>query len=197
MDAYGFTGNIGCGKSTVSTLLAKYSDIVIFDTDSIAKEILRTEVNKQLINDIMQKNVFPSGTIDFRSIAEIIFSDHGKRTALELVIHPLTLARIGQEIWSLPESTIPIVEAAIIFEKHWEKDFWDIIVATCDEQEQTRRLLENRQMTMSQITVRKNAQLPSSTKERLSKYVINTHCDLKELEHRVHTLYLNLKNDLV
>lgn len=40
MKPIGLTGNIGCGKSTVASLLSKYQDVTILDCDFIAKDII-------------------------------------------------------------------------------------------------------------------------------------------------------------
>ncbi len=55
MKPFGLTGNIGCGKSTVATLLSKYPDVLILDCDRIAKEIIRaTDTNNKSIQSWAQ-----------------------------------------------------------------------------------------------------------------------------------------------
>ena len=40
MQVIGLTGNIGCGKSTVSSLLSRLPQVLVVDSDSLAKTIL-------------------------------------------------------------------------------------------------------------------------------------------------------------
>ena len=84
------------------------------------------------------------------------------------------------------------VESAIIFETQNEYRFEAIIVATCNRDEQFRRLRESRGQSDEQILARLDLQLPSEEKERRADYVIHTDCTLPELEQRVTTLYHTL-----
>ena len=40
INAYGLTGNMGCGKSTVAEFFKKYNNVCVLNCDQISKEIL-------------------------------------------------------------------------------------------------------------------------------------------------------------
>jgi len=193
MKAIGLTGNIGCGKSTVASLLAKYPDVEIIDCDKISKEIILGNKLRHEINYILGVNVFPGGKADLKHIAEIIFKLPQKRKQLEKLIHPLVWATVQEKVRAAKEGTICIVESAIIYETKSESLFSAIIVTTCDQKEQVRRLKENRKMNDADIQARLGQQIPSSEKKRRAQFVIDTDCHLSLLEDRVDRLYREIK----
>ncbi|MCI5108232.1 MAG: dephospho-CoA kinase [Candidatus Pacebacteria bacterium] len=193
MRAFGLTGDIGCGKSTVSNILSKYPDVSVFDCDKIAKEILG-DIPRDEIIAILGVNVFPQGTLDFKMMSEIIFRDQEKKGLLEDLVHPLVWVDVQEKVNSTNPNNICVVESAIIFETESACNFLAMIVVVCSKEEQFRRLRENRHMSDKQILDRINQQLPSYKKEQQADFVIQTGCSIPELKRRVATLYHNLKN---
>lgn len=193
MKPFGLTGNIGCGKSTVATLLSKYQDVLILDCDRISKEIISGNGHRQQINTILGTNVFLDEKVDFQAIARIIFEAPKKKRLLETLIHPLVWITVDERIASAGDSKICVVESAIIFETESEGKFVAIIVATCNPYEQFRRLRDNRHVDDVHIQIRLDQQLPSSVKKQRAQFVIHTDCSLDQLKDRVSDLYHNLK----
>lgn len=193
MRPFGLTGNIGCGKSTIASLLTKYPDVLVIACDRIAKEIILSNEHRQQINAILGSNIFMSEGVNFQVIAEIIFKEPKKKRLLEGLIHPLVWEIVDQEIATVGDSKICVVESAIIFETDNVDRFTAIIVAVCNPYEQFRRLRKNRQMDDVQIQARIAQQLSSSEKEHRAQFIIHTDCKLDQLEDRVSNLYYDLK----
>lgn len=193
MKPFGLTGNIGCGKSTVASLLSTYPDVLAIDCDRIAKEAISSGRYNDAINSVLGIDAFPKGSVDFKAIAKIIFEDLEKKGRLEALIHPIVWSTVDQMVASTGISKICVVESALIFETRSEHKFAAIITATCGVREQFRRLREHRRMTDGLIRMRLARQLPSSEKGRRAKFTIDTDCSLDQLKGRVHALYLNLK----
>ncbi len=192
MNAFGLTGNIGCGKSTVAELLSKYPGVLVLDTDRIAKEIISSTALRKEINAILGVDVFSGGTANFAAIATVIFKDTEKKREFEALIHPLVWTDVEEKVAvakTANPKTVCIVESAIIYETASERMFLAVIVAVCNEHEQLRRLKEIRGMSEKTIHARIAQQLPSEEKEDKAKLVINTDYTLEELTRRVHTLY--------
>jgi dephospho-CoA kinase len=179
----GLTGNIGCGKSTVASLLTHYPRITILNCDQIAKDIMAKEEHQTHINEIVGANT---------SVAAVIFADQRKRRALEAYVHPLVCAAVEEKVAAVADHHMCIVESAIIFETNYEERFSRIVVATCSPEEQFRRLRTVRRMTDAQIEARVQQQIPSVEKERRADIVINTDCARETLETRVADLYHRL-----
>lgn len=188
MLAYGLTGNIGCGKSTVSEMLSHYDNVLIINCDEIAKEIIASGEHRYKICSILGEDVFPGGKANFKKIAEIIFQKPEKKKAFERLIHPMVWTKVESVVYTNPRR-ICIVESAIIYETESEKRFIGVILATCEPGEQFRRLREDRGMTTEEILARTSQQRSSHEKEAKSQFVINTNCTIGELIRRVGRLY--------
>ncbi len=193
MKPFGLTGNIGCGKSTVAGMLAKYDDVTHIDTDLVARAIMDGGGLRSAINAALDCDAFASGTIDRRLVAKIIFGDREKKERLEAVVHPAVWAEVQAIADGLEAHRICLVESAIIFEKGDEWRFSDVIVAVCGEEEEWRRLIVDRRMDPSDLKKRIAMQMPSAEKEKRAKYVISTDCDMAELEKRAAQLHAALK----
>lgn len=195
MKKIGVTGNMGCGKSTVLSLLSKYDDLLILECDSISKEILKSHLYDEEIKKILGGDVFDiDGSISFKQVAGVIFSDKKVKDAFENLIHPLVWAFIDESISKNSNKKLCIIESAIIFEMNSHKKLNYIITVTCDAKEQMRRLIEERKLSIEYIAARQKVQIPSKYKEVMSDFVISTDCNYDELEIMVNELYESLKN---
>lgn len=194
MKLYGLTGNMGCGKSTVAKFLAAKSDVIVFDCDKIAKEVIARDAIRQDVSEIAGAEIFmDGGMVDWKKLAAIVFSDKQKKLCLENLVHPLVREHIACAAERFSQNTIGIVESAIIYETNWHAAFDGIIVVVCDEKEQVRRLQNLRSMSGKDIRARLNAQLPQREKEQRADFIISTKRSLEELEQKVNELYLKLR----
>lgn len=193
MNAFGLTGNIGCGKTKVAELLAWYRDVAIINCDSIAKDIMGSGTHRCKIAEILLGDSASNWHVDSQLIAQIIFKDPDKKRRLEEFIHPLVWREVELKVSKKNRRDICIVESAIIFETKTESKFLGIITASCGEEEQYRRLRTNRGMTDEQIRARLVGQIPQDEKELRAQFVVHTDCGPGKLEERVERLYRSLK----
>lgn len=209
---YGLTGNIGCGKSTVAKFFGEFNDVAVIDADKIAKELLNKEENHGEIKRLFGPEVFTDGQPDTKKIGRLVFSDRAALMKLENFIHPLVRQKVAELTRPRPEISFFIVEATLIFETDWQdlkirretangfcwQKFFDaIIVVTCSETEQYRRLRETRNMTDEEIAKRLRWQMPDREKIRRADYSINTDCPIEETKRRTRNLYCRLKNKIL
>lgn len=195
MNAYGLTGNMGCGKSTVGEYLQKHEDVCVLNCDQISKKILFDVENRQNIEMILGNDVIKNSVIDSKTVSKIIFNDSIKKQALEDFIHPLVWQKVQEQIQNGDINTIFIVESALIYETKKEKDFKGIIVATCDEKEQFNRIKKRNNWSDSEIEDRLKSQLSNNYKEENGLIVINTNCSRQELDLKVERLYSFIKSN--
>ncbi len=197
MKAFGLTGNIGCGKSTVMELLKKHLYIATIDCDRLAKGFVQLPMYREQINDILGIDASPGGQINLGLIAKTIFQDPIKKKRFEDFFHPRVwsaVETIHSTFYGFDNQIMFIVESAIIYEIGEEGRFDDgVIVVTCNEAEQIRRLREDRRMDETDIKARMARQLPSAEKESRAQFVIHTDCSRTELAQRVKVLYEQLK----
>jgi len=192
MGTFGLTGNIGCGKSTVASLLNLCPDVYIHNTDEIAKSILADPANTATVARILGSKVIRDGVIDRSSVAKVIFGNSVRKRSFEEWLHPLVweavYARMNRESYD----NLNIVESAIIYEMDDADRFSGVIVATCDEDVQKERLRRNREMSDEDIELRMDHQLPAAVKAARADFIIDTNCDRETLLKRVIRLYRDL-----
>lgn len=180
MNAYGLTGNMGSGKSTVAELLKRHEDICVLDCDQISKEILFDKKNKSKIEKILGTEI---------SGAQIIFRDPIKKQKLEEFIHPLVWQEVQKQIENGPKDTVYIVESALIFETKMENNFKGVILVTCSKKEQFRRIKERNNWTDEQINERLKNQISDKEKMKKGLMVIDNNGSIKELKSKVEQIY--------
>ncbi|OGL71907.1 hypothetical protein A3C09_04575 [Candidatus Uhrbacteria bacterium RIFCSPHIGHO2_02_FULL_47_44] len=192
----GLTGNMGCGKSTVAKLLSAFPDVFVYNTDLIWREMMREQFARDYIQFLISEHAYVGKEPQIGIIAAAIFSDDQKRVALEAFAGLHIMTGIAHRAGKRPEK-IHIIENAILFEADVAKYFSkprEIIVVTCDEEEQLRRVLAREipgrpNLTHAQFDARMAKQWPQAKKVALATYVIDTFCSLPELEGRVKDLY--------
>ena len=84
----GVTGGIGSGKSLVCRMLSELG-VPVFNSDDTGKELLRSPEVVELVVKRFGADVAPSGEIDRKKLAAVVFSteDDALRD-LEAIIHP-------------------------------------------------------------------------------------------------------------
>lgn len=180
MNAYGLTGNMGCGKSTVAKFLKKHEDICILDCDQISKEILFDKKNESKIERILGTKI---------NEVEIIFKNPIKKQKLERFIHPLVWKEVQRQIENGSKNTVFIVESALIFETKMEDNFKGIILVTCNKKEQVKRIKERNNWSDKQIKERLKNQILDKEKMKKGLMVIDNNGSLEELKSKVEQVY--------
>ena len=180
------TGGIACGKSLLSKFLNELG-VETLDADDVVHELLPDPEER-------------------RRIAAEVFADPEKRRALEAKIHPLVKEKIdewlGQPAGSDPagetEGSDPMVAAPnfqlstfnfqlriavipLLFEAHWEKNFDIICCVASTRENQVKRMVATRGMTLAEAEARLAAQMPVEEKARRSHYVIQNDGTAEEL----------------
>ena len=192
MAFFGLTGNIGCGKSTVASLLAIRPDVAVYDCDRIAKDIILSGMRRHEIQTALKADIYSTGTADLAMIADIIFSDATRRKALEAIVHPLVWEQVRANVTNNHDRRIHIVESATLYESGDDTRCVGMIVATCEPEEQIRRLRTDRHMTPEDIDARRAAQWPMPEKEARAQFLIRTDGTIETLRERVEILYQQL-----
>jgi len=85
----GLTGPIGCGKSTVASMLGELGGAVV-DADALAREVTAPgRPALKAIRDRFGDRVFEgSGALDRAALGDVVFSDEGALRDLEAIVHP-------------------------------------------------------------------------------------------------------------
>ncbi|MHC4106402.1 MAG: dephospho-CoA kinase, partial [Planctomycetota bacterium] len=94
----GILGGLGSGKSTVAAEFARLGCAII-DADQTAHELFDEPVVKiQVVAFFGEVILDPTGKIDHGKLADIVFTDADKLSALNQIIHPPVLQRAEELI---------------------------------------------------------------------------------------------------
>jgi dephospho-CoA kinase len=183
MKIIGLTGNLGTGKSTILKEFDKYIFTTTVDCEKLARKIIIDDKFSNTLLTMFGQNVFTNSKIDLHKLGEIIYLNKAKKEELENTLYPIIWHNIEIMIKknASKNKDLFIIETSLLFEKGWQDKFDKIFVTTCCQEEQLRRLIEERKMTIPQIMVRLQDQMPQEKKINMADYVLNTNCDKKNM----------------
>lgn len=195
----GITGGIACGKSTVSSIIARLG-VPVLDADQVAREIVApgstglTEIQKAFGNDICLED----GTLNRPKLRGIIIADPNKRKVLESITHPLIFMRMLE--WQQTQKDlghpVTLVEAALMVETGSYKMYDAVIVVTCSPNVQLSRLMTRNQVPQETAQQWINSQMPLAEKEEVADLVIHNNGTIAELDMQTKDAWTNLLGNL-
>lgn len=140
----GITGGIGSGKSLISHLLRLLYGIPVYDCDTAAKTLYDTDADlRDDLIGLLGKALYdtPQGTLNRPLLADIIFNNKEKLTAVESLVHPRVLKDFIR--WRADSAAqVVAVESAILLKS--------VVADSCDavlfvEADKAERLLLTKQ----------------------------------------------------
>jgi len=189
----GITGNIGSGKSLVSSVFESLH-WPVFNSDLEAKTIMTNDsqvISK--IKEIIGENAyFPNGDLNRKAIAEIVFSNPAIRETINHVVHPAVEEYF--ERWCLEKINQKIIckESALLFETGIYKKMDMNILVTADLETRIGRVMVRDGANQEQVLSRIKAQWNQEEKLLLADYVIENN-DKKYLIRNCLEVYRKIK----
>ena len=183
----GLTGNIGCGKSSVSTIFME-NNIKVVDADIVARQIFD---DKNLLNEVFStfgKSIRnQDGSLNRRALGNIVFNDDEKLILLNNLTHP----KIKQKILSKVEEyknqgeKIVVIDAALLIEDDYIKKKQKLILITCRKEIQINRIIARDNCTKEEAISRINSQMSQEEKVKFADYIIDNSNSFEELQKKV------------
>lgn len=197
MKSWIITGGIGCGKSSVSELLAGAllrNEEAYFSADRAVQQLLDTVgVSAQLKRKFGESAVTQhDGQLKANRdwLRAEVFSNSQKRQLLEEILHPAVLANLETERNAQLDrgANLFLAEVPLHYEIGETVSADLIIVVAASPEVQKRRLMERRGLDESIIEQMLRAQWPIEAKVERADVVIWNEGDLSALEAQVLTL---------
>ncbi len=185
----GVTGGIASGKSTVADMLRKFDNEII-DADEIAREVVLpgTEGLRKVVAEFGPQVIEKDGSLSRTELGKLVFEDPEKRLTLEGILHPLikarTLERISQSRSDIVINIVPLLVEAKV---DYPFDFLVTIEAGTDNQ--IKRLIENRGMSLVDAKARIAAQSSEDERVAIADIRIDGSLNLVDLEVAVSKLW--------
>ena len=143
MNTIGIAGGSGTGKSTIAAHIARRYQGVHIDADQVAHRVLE---DRAVIGEIRREfgagAIDVDGTVNRRRLGVYLFSDAGRRAALNAIVHPAIVARCGAEVEHAREAgaAVAVVDAALLLEVDMQIPFDFTLALTCDPEIRLARL---------------------------------------------------------
>lgn len=187
MIVLGLTGNIGCGKSSVSNIFIE-KGIDVVDADIVARQIFD---DKNLLNKVFSafgdaiKNA--DGTLNRKALGNIVFNDDEKLTELNNLTHPQIKENILSEVseYKNQGKKIVVIDAALLIEDDYLPNIDKLLLVTCREDIQIERIKNRDNCTEEEAVSRINSQMSQEDKSKFADYIIDNSGSPEELKQKV------------
>ena len=193
MKSWVITGGIGCGKSSLTSLISRLPSLngVFFSADEAVSDELRNESTVQkLAAALGDEVVLSSGAVNRSWLRDVVLPDASLRRRLEDILHPPVLAALEKARLAARTAGVNLFLAEVPL--HYEigsavsADF--VIVVASSRSVQVRRMMETRNLDEATVQKFLEAQWPIEAKvERADAVIWNDGC-LASLEAQVLTL---------
>lgn len=190
----GLTGGIGAGKSAALAMFAELGAVTI-DSDEVARLVTArgTAGFAAVLKEFGPEYLDPTGEIDRRRLAGLVFSDPAARRRLEAIVHPLVRADIRRQIAALPPSAIVVNAVPLLVEAGLVHDYDRIVVVESPPHLRLQRL-EARGLSRAEALARMAAQADDAARRAVAWRVVVNDGSLDTLRQRVRSVWLELRN---
>lgn len=193
----GLTGNIGCGKSSLSKIFMD-EGIDVVDADIVSRQIFEDE---ELLQTVFEK-FGPSiknndGSLNRKALGNIVFNNDEKLIELNNITHPRIKEKIFNQIRNIEEQGKPIVilDGALLVETGYLDDIDKLIVVTCDEEIQIERIKKRDNCTKLEALSRIKSQMSQVEKVKYADYTIDNSGTIEELKNKAYKFMSYIKEN--
>lgn len=186
---YGLTGGIGSGKSTAAACFKRLGALVL-DADEISRHAM--DPGAACYDDVVAlfgtECLHADGTVNRKSVAEVVFRDSQMREKLNAIIHPYVVQKLLQEAEKAPGNPLVIFDVPLLFECGLSEHMEACIAVVADMDIRLARVMLRDGSTQEHVLSRMQAQL--STEELLLRcqYVLDNSGTQEELFFQVQDL---------
>ncbi|MDO5096976.1 MAG: dephospho-CoA kinase [Peptostreptococcaceae bacterium] len=184
----GITGNIGSGKSAVSSYLLEKGYQVV-DADEIVKQIYTDkEYIRQMIDTFGEEITVPESLepeLDKRKIFDIVFNDKEKLATLDKMVGPFFKAILNRELKRLEKESIVFFDIPLLYEKNYQRFMDKVILVSCDDNIRYERASKRDNKEIEEIRIVDKSQMPQEEKKKLADFVLDNNSTLENLYRQI------------
>ncbi|MDR3232389.1 MAG: dephospho-CoA kinase [Planctomycetaceae bacterium] len=186
MKVVGIIGGICSGKTAVASIFHQLG-IPVIDADCIGYQVMEFSQVTAAARFRWGEPVFlPSGKIDRKKVASIVFGKPAELTFWNNLMHPLIGGEVNKRIrkHQADGTEICLLDAPLLLESGWDILTEKIIFVDTPLEVRLRRTAE-RGWTGNELQRREAVQLPVQAKKQRADYVINNAGTLDETREQV------------
>lgn len=190
MIVVGLSGGIGCGKSTVSTILAELGAVII-DADAITRELqqpgmplldaLSERFGDHIIND--------DGSLNRQAVANIVFNDKQALLDLNAITHPVVSAEIARRMQQAEELDQIVVLDNPLLADFPRRGFSGVVMVDMPVELQVERLVRFRGMDEADARARIANQASREKRNAMADRLIDNTGTVEALRAQVHDIW--------
>ena len=186
---------MGSGKTLLTDYFAKQGYPVL-KSDEVAKQIMNSD--ETLRKKIIRKfgaSAYDSDGLNRKYLAENVFNDDEKISAINALVHPPTTKKIDiltKELFS--KHNLVFVESALIYEAKIQNMFDYIILVSAQREARIKRIQKKENLTKEEIEKRMRFQMSDEDKKERADFVIENNGSVEDLEKRGEFLLTLLKS---
>jgi dephospho-CoA kinase len=196
----GLTGGIASGKSTAAQRFSELG-VPVIDADQASRTVVAPETPgfKQVIARFGPGVQASDGTLDRRSLRNLIFSDAAARADLNAILHPLIRAQMQVEMASAIGPYVVLAIPLLIEGGSARAGVDRILVVDVDEAVQIQRLTARDGCTPDEARAVLGAQASRDARRSAADDILantGTLVELRQGVDRLHEHYLNLASQI-
>jgi dephospho-CoA kinase len=196
MMVVGVTGGIGSGKTAVCKCFEALG-VPVYYADDEAKNLYHTDpILADEVISLFGSHIFENGQLNRAKLADIVFSDKGKLSALNALVHP-AVARHFATWLDAQSSPYVLKEAAILIESGAYKSADQILLVTAHESLRIARVMQRDSVSADDVEARINKQWSDEKKRPFATDEIENDGsnDLAETVESLHQGFLKLASE--
>jgi len=193
MNTWIITGGIGCGKSSLLSMLKEVwggSSVVVFSSDTAVTQIMRRRDIQVSLRELFGPEATNSGGVSREWLRADVLPVPEKRAKLEKLLHPPVLAMLetAREQAQASGCNLFLAEVPLHYEIGATVSADFVIVVASSRSVQVRRMMEKRGLDEHTVQKFLQAQWPIEAKVERADAVIWNDGSLASLEAQVLTL---------
>lgn len=184
MIVLGLTGSIGMGKTTIGGMFVDRG-VPLISADEIVHNLYAGRAAPQI------EEAFPGattdGAVDRDALSRMVLGDDSAMKRLEAIVHPMVHEERKKFVESARQAgaRLVILDIPLLFETGGDASVDRVLVVTCEEAIQRRRVLARPGMTEEKFEAIRSRQTPDAEKRRRADYVIDTSGTFADSESQV------------
>lgn len=189
----GVTGGIGCGKSTVTDLLAARGAAIV-DTDAIAHQLTGSNgAAMPAIAAAFGSSVLRAdGGLDRAEMRRLVFSDASARARLEAILHPMIRRESEAQCDAANATNSPyvlLVVPLLVESGSYRDRMARVLVIDCDEEVQVARVMARSGLSSDEVRAIMAAQASRAERLAAADDVLLNDGDLDGLRDQIDVLH--------
>ncbi len=173
MIVLGLTGSIGMGKSTTAGFF-RQAGIPVHDADAAVHALYGGKAVEPV--GAAFPGVVVDGRIDRAALGAFVLKDADAMKRLEAIVHPLVRSEEQQFLANALKfgADMVVLDIPLLFETGGDARVDGVVVVSCGEAEQRRRVLARPEMTVEKFEAILARQLPDAQKRQRADFIVDS-----------------------